>query len=335
MKYGRELPGYPYNLKAIATRCLVAGRRLVFGKCNFSSHVPLPPCAVGQAANDLIRSLLEAPGPCLIARFGSGEMEATLRGIDVQSTDGIEKKIWRMAIGEGGPFWWDNSIRAGLVWIAGFFSQTDEALNAFSRQVCKDSADIDLLGSWQQGEKYMAMRFAPNMRAVPLNDLCPFWFKHPWTSVLADRKLLMVHPFSDTIRSQYEKRHMLFHDPNMLPNLELKTYRTVQSFAGTQTPYKSWFEALNKMCEDIAKIDFDVAIIGCGAYGMSIGSFIKRELGRKAIHLGGNSQLLFGIKGGRWDNWPLFNGLYNEHWVRPFASDTISNFKAVEGGAYW
>ncbi len=337
MKCGRELPGYPYNLKAKLTRCLVAGRRLVFGKwlADFSSHAPLSVCAEGQSANDQIRMLLEKPQPCLIARFGSGEMEATLRGIDVQSKACLPVKILRMMIGEGGAFWWDNSIRAGLVWIVGFFPETDDALNSFSDRVCQDVAEIDLLGSWLPGEKFMARRFAPNMRAVPLNDLCPLWFKYPWTGVLANKKVLMVHSFADTIRAQYGKRRLLFSDPDMLPDFELKTYRTCSSFAGTKTPYKTWFDALTRMCEDISKIDFDVAIIGCGAYGMSIGAFIKRDLGRKAVHLGGNTQLLFGIKGGRWDAWPLFCQLYNEHWCRPFASDTIADFKTVEGGSYW
>ena len=35
----------------------------------------------------------------------------------------------------------------------------------------------------------------------------------------------------------------------------------------------------------IDKIDFDVAIIGCGAYGIFLADYIK-SLGKKAIHLG-------------------------------------------------
>ena len=343
MIYGRELPGYPYNLKAKLTRCLVWGRRLVFGRwlARFSSHAPLPLFATGQAANDLIRSLLDSDKPCLVARFGSGEMEATLRGIDVTSAGGCLKKIGRMMIGEGGPFWWDNSIRAGLVWIAGYFPETDEALNAFSRRVCTDVAQIDVLGSWLPGERYMAKRFAPNMKAVKLSDLEPFWLPEnssgePWTKALTGRKVLLVHPFEDTIKSQYEKRKLLFKNPDILPDFDLKAYRTISSFGGTKVPYKTWFEALDKMCADISKIDFDIAIIGCGAYGMSIGSFIKRDLGKKALHLGGVTQVFFGIKGHRYDTQGEYaKKLYNEHWARPFATDTITSAKTIEGGSYW
>lgn len=74
-------------------------------------------------------------------------------------------------------------------------------------------------------------------------------------------------------------------------------YKSVQSIAGQKTPYKDWFEALEKMKNDIAKIDFDVAIIGCGAYGLPLAGYIKEELHKKSIHIGGGTQLLFGIKG--------------------------------------
>ena len=66
-----------------------------------------------------------------------------------------------------------------------------------------------------------------------------------------------------------------------------------------------------------------------------MGAFIKRELGRQAVHLGGATQLLFGIKGCRWDAWPQFNALYNASWVRPLALETPDVHKAIEGGAYW
>ena len=343
MMYGRELPGYPYNLKAILTRCLVAARREFFGRylASVSSHAPLVVghglCGLNSTGNDLIREAIEKPAPFLLARFGCGEMEATLRGIDVQSPRSCLHKVWRMITGEGGPFWWDNSIRAGLCWNAGFFPPTDQALNAFSRKVCEDCAQIDILGSYLPGEKQMKRDYAPNMKGVLRHfDIEPFFWGKPWSMALRKKRVLVVHPFVDTIRAQYEKRRLLFKNPETLPDFQLETYRTLSSFAGNRVPYETWFDALDKMCSDIAKLDFDVAIIGCGAYGMSIGAYIKRNLKKKALHLGGTTQLLFGIKGGRWDAVPKYSqGLYNEHWVRPFASDTVAHVKTIEGGCYW
>lgn len=44
------------------------------------------------------------------------------------------------------------------------------------------------------------------------------------------------------------------------------------------------------------KIDYDICLIGCGAYGFPLAAHAKRK-GKKAVHLGGALQLLFGIKG--------------------------------------
>lgn len=338
MIYGRELPGYPYNLKAKLTRCLVAARRYVFGQYLgfLSSHGAQPVSASGQNANDLILETLQKDKPCLVARFGSGEMETTLRGIDVQRCCSTLKKICLLIIGESGPFWWDNSIRAGICWMGGFFPVDNEALNDFSNRVCKDSSAIDVLGSWLPGEKYILKHFAHDAKAVPLNDLEPFRFDNPWTRALKGKRVLVIHPFSDTIKSQYSKRKVLFKDQDVLPDFELSTYRTVSSFAGNKVPYVSWFDAMDKMVNDVSKIDFDIAIIGCGAYGLSIGAAIKCELGKKAIHLGGVTQMLFGIKGGRWDGIPYYRDqLYNEYWVRPFDSDKVQNANTIENGCYW
>ncbi|MDE3274907.1 MAG: hypothetical protein PUJ80_02655 [Verrucomicrobiota bacterium] len=77
-------------------------------------------------------------------------------------------------------------------------------------------------------------------------------------------------------------------------------------------------------------------LIGAGAYGMSIGAYVKRELGKKALHLGGIKQLLFGIKGRRWDARPKYtNGLYNDAWSRPLDAERPQNFMQIESGGYW
>ena len=68
----------------------------------------------------------------------------------------------------------------------------------------------------------------------------------------------------------------------------------------------------------------------------SIGAYVKRELGKKALHLGGITQLLFGIKGRRWDARPKYtNGLYNDAWSRPLDAERPQNFMQIESGGYW
>ena len=88
------------------------------------------------------------------------------------------------------------------------------------------------------------------------------------------------------------------------------------------------------MEQEALNLDFDVAILGCGAYGFPLAARFKRA-GKKAIHLGGATQIFFGIKGKRWDDMPFFSEMYNDAWVRPLSSETPTKAKSVEDGCYW
>ena len=98
---------------------------------------------------------------------------------------------------------------------------------------------------------------------------------------------------------QYKKRTLLF-KTNRLPSFDLKTVKAVQSIAGNKTAFKDWFDALDYMKSQIDSIDYDVCLIGAGAYGFPLAAHVKRS-GKKAIHIGGSLQLLFGIRGKRWE----------------------------------
>ena len=121
----------------------------------------------------------------------------------------------------------------------------------------------------------------------------------------------------------------------MLPDFELKTIKAVQTIAGQKSEFETWFDALDSMKEKIRNIDFDIAIIGCGAYGFPLASFVK-DLGKQAIHLGGVTQLLFGIKGKRWEEWKHYTELRKnngENWI--YSDEIPENYKKIEGGCYW
>lgn len=336
MRYGRELPEYPFNFTALLTRGIIVFQRKLFSEWlpNSSDYAPLDVRLTIQETHEAIQQLLHGDSPCLVARFGSGEMEATLRYLDVTADEAIFVKGIKLLLGKRGPFWWDNSIRGGLVWGAGFFPPTNEALNQFGKKVIEDCGEIDLLGSWLSGEKRIQKTFAPNMKAASIESLNPFFAQNPWTQALAEKKVLVVHPFTKTILQQFKKRAKLFENPLILPEFELLTYKPVVTLAGNESPFVTWFDALNAMNEEISKLDFDIAIVAAGAYGMSLAANIKRT-GRKAVHLGGATQILFGIKGRRWDQNPAYSALYNEHWTRPLAEDTPPRCQTVEGCPYW
>ena len=168
----------------------------------------------------------------------------------------------------------------------------------------------------------------------------------PWTKALNGKKVLVVHPFDTTIKAQYKRKGLLFYNPDILPDFAtLDVIKAVQSLGEGDSRFSDWFEALRWMENEIDKRDYDVCLIGCGAYGLPLAAHVKRR-GKQAIHLGGALQLLFGIKGKRWEDpmygvkeWRIPQGSYssliNEYWVRPDSTDTPKSSIAVEGGCYW
>jgi hypothetical protein len=171
---------------------------------------------------------------------------------------------------------------------------------------------------------------------VKLSNLEPYLQEFPWSIALKDKKVLVIHPFNETIESQYHlNRENLFKNPNVLPAFKsLQTIKAVQTIAGQKSEFKDWFAALDYMKGEIDKRDFDIAIIGCGAYGFSLAAHVKR-IGKKAIHLGGPTQMLFGIKGKRWIENPNFSHIINEYFVFPNDADKVQHAQKVEGACYW
>lgn len=88
------------------------------------------------------------------------------------------------------------------------------------------------------------------------------------------------------------------------------------------------------MYQKAMEIDFDIAIVGCGAYGFPLAAKIKAA-GKQVIHMGGVTQVLFGIKGRRWVENPRSELKFNDAWVYPMSSETPQNNKVVENGCYW
>ena len=220
----------------------------------------------------------------------------------------------------------------------------DRNLERFGELMIEDSKHVDILGSWRIEERRLID--INKVKTIQLLLLEPYHAKHPWSRVLKGKKVLVIHPFAETIQHQYEqKRTLLFKNPDVLPEFQLETIKAVQSLGG-QSPFNTWFDALEYMKDEIDKRDYDIALIGCGAYGFPLAAHVKRT-GKKAVHLGGALQLLFGIKGKRWIN-PYYgkvflpflkenyyNNLMNEFWVYPSESERPSNAANVEGACYW
>lgn len=223
---------------------------------------------------------------------------------------------------------------------SGFFPNDIKLLPKFFNLMKDSCKDLDLLAVWFQPfeDYYIRKVMKKNLAITYLLDFEPWKGTVHWSSALKGKKVLVIHPFEKTIIEQYRKRELIFPGKDILPEFELQTIKAVQTLAGNEDErFNSWFDAFDYMYSEVMKRDFDIAIIGCGAYGLPLATKIKAS-GKQAIHLAGATQLLFGIKGKRWEENLAFDYIkkqFNDNWVYPCDEDRIINSNNVEGGCYW
>jgi hypothetical protein len=266
----------------------------------------------------------------MVARFGYTELDCMTK---YQASKLGLAKYARYIRGTINNYEIDEISLREMTMQSGFFPSTVANLERFSELMINDAPCVDVLGSWLDNEIHFAQELKNTVR-IPLSDIEPYYHLNPWSSALRGMKVLVIHPFEATIRSQFERREKIFRNKDVLPEFELKTIKAVQAVVGTKTDFDDWFDALDSMKTQADKIDFDVAIIGCGAFGFPLAAHIKR-MGKKAIHMGGATQLMFGIIGRRWKDNNRIMSMVNENWVGPSANETPRDYKKMEDGAYW
>lgn len=283
----------------------------------------------GKEVQNLVRTMLESDQPCMIARFGATELTA-MEGYRCNISLRNIKRFLNKEIDHIG---YTNYIANNMWVLSGFFPSNKQTLDKFSQMMIDILPIVDVLGSWRTEEQWFDEDLC-NVTKVPLADLEPYYFDNPWTIALEGKRVLVIHPFEDTICKQYTQLEKLFTNKQLTPKYELITIKAVQSVAGNKPEeFNDWFEALEWMKHEIDKKDFDIAIIGCGAYGFPLAAYVK-QIGKKAIHLGGAVQYLFGIKSnGAKGN--AVESLYNEFWVAPSYIETPKDVDLVENSRYW
>tara|TARA_B100000989_G_C19303726_1_gene369589 strand:+ start:58 stop:543 length:486 start_codon:yes stop_codon:yes gene_type:complete len=147
------------------------------------------------------------------------------------------------------------------------------------------------------------------------------------------KKILIVSSFTELIKKQIHK----------LPSLFPKEIFSGNSFIFLKPPSTycenhnglDWSIHWKSLTQAIAKLDFDIAFLSCGGYGMITSAFIREELQKSVVYVGGALQLWFGIKGKRWDRHPVISSFYNDNWIRTNKSEIPKGSELVENSCYW
>lgn len=293
-------------------------------------------------AGSLVYDCLASDKPSMIARFGGCEMNVAANYLGVKK--GF-KGCFDFVRAKQDQWWWMKSRVDAIVEYSGFFPKEEWAYVKFSELLLEDMKLVDVLASFTRRE-YLFDDIIGPLPKLHLLLLEPWFAKEPWTRVLEGKKVLVVHPFAELIEYQYKNhRAELFPGTKILPPFELKTIKAVQSLGGDNKDFKTWFDALEWMKNRIDECDYDFCLIGCGAYGFHLAAHVKRQ-GKKAVHLGGVLQMLFGIKGNRWEDpgyglpsvgipYGWYQQLFNDSWVKPDSNYRPKNADNVEGACYW
>lgn len=278
-----------------------------------------------KATHKQITNMIESGRPFMVGRFGNTELSVM--------TSVLKRRLFGNTAEIDARFqeWFHN-----LGELSGFFPDKPELAEDFTDLMLRCCKQVDLLAMFHcHMDDYVITEYMPQVKVTYLNHIEPWRSEKPWTAALKGKKVLVIHPFDESIRKQYQKRELLFANQDVLPEFELKTLKAVQTIAGEKDErFETWFDALEYMYQEALKIDFDLAIVGCGAYGFPLSAKLK-EAGKQVIHMGGATQILFGIKGRRWIDNPRSEVVFNDAWEYPNSSETPQNCNAVENHCYW
>ena len=162
-------------------------------------------------------------------------------------------------------------------------------------------------------------------------DIFHYIHVRPWTHALANKRILVISSFVDSIQKQpcaYTK--------DLFPNCTFVYLKP--PLTNGSNPSLDWIKEFNYFCSQIKEIEneFDVALCSCGGYGNLVCSYIY-SLNKTAIYVGGVLQMYFGIYGNRWlkERKDIMNLYMTSDWKRPSDKEKPQNHNLIESGCYW
>lgn len=166
---------------------------------------------------------------------------------------------------------------------------------------------------------------------IPYVEDVGFWIS--LINNLQTNNLAFVSYFKDEMEKQIPLMNWIY--PKKLrykKNLrEWKFIFSENTIAGNEPKNKTYSEVLDELFQECIKQDADIYFLSCGCYGLPL-QYKLKEAGKKSIYVGGLMQLLFGLKGKRWDDRKIINQHYNKYWKYPEKKPI--NAEGVEGWCY-
>ena len=171
-----------------------------------------------------------------------------------------------------------------------------------------------------------------------LNIWCPtlvyieridFWLDLLRIFIKENKKICVVSYFAEEMKTQFKNIKKIF--PHIdLTNLNLEFVVSDNTIRGNEE-HDNWCQTFDFLKRKINKTNSDIYLVSCGAYGLLLCNYIKTKE-KNSIYVGGLLQMLFGLKGSRWDDRNFMNKYYNDLWKYP--KKKPKNSEKVEGWCY-
>lgn len=264
--------------------------------------------------NDAVRKVIEAGAPAGLGKIGSLEAEAAmcfLKGVDYPAV-----------------------LREQMLDNVGIHPIDRDSLDAFFQNYVEAVDNLDVLAARGHPGEMDIINRVRNRTLVRLRSFESWLYEHPWSAALQGKRVLVVTPFARSVLSQFEKRAGLWRNQSVLPPFDLRVVRMPLSPGLAPPAHKNWQERLQALLEECERAPYDIMLVGAGGLSLALVSHAKKQ-GRMGFHLGGHTQILFGVTGRRWDRDHVLRNLQNGDWVRPSGDEAPPTVRKVEQGCYW
>ena len=154
-----------------------------------------------------------------------------------------------------------------------------------------------------------------------------FWEKLVSEIGYIDNRITIVSYFVEVMKSQLKNLENIFPWMAKINFTFVKSYNTTKG----NEKHKDWLTTYNDLKKRVDKTNAKYVFLSCGCYGLPLCQHLK-EKGRNPFYVGGFLQLLFGLKGKRWDERQGINEHFTNHWKYP--THKPKNCEQVENWCY-
>lgn len=280
-----------------------------------------------HTSNEYVKSLIESNEPFLISRVGDLETKVS---VQYDSNGHVNSNVSSNALHNN----------------AGIYCNNMEELNTYAKLHAECIQNSTALACFNPGshvshsENHFVKKY--KLKTVRSRILEPFYCIEqgliPWSHSLMGKKVLIINPFVDSMQQQLKSGFQIFkHQPLFLEGQEFIFYKCF-STNGMNRTHNNWIETFEIMCNDISKLDFDIALLGCGGYGLPLCNYIHKNLNKSAMYVGGGLQLFFGVMGNRWESRDFWKTIIAKNgctFIKPGKEEQIKNQNSIESACYW